>query len=47
LQLLVPIIGIFLSVILLNEVLSFELLTSTLLILLGIFVALRRKKESY
>ena len=49
LQLIVPVIAIFLSVILLDEVLSFELVISTFLILLGIFVALKKdgKKKSF
>ena len=42
LQLIVPIIAIFLSVILLDEALSFELVVSTFLILLGIFIALKK-----
>lgn len=42
-QLLVPIIAIFLSVLLLNEKLSFTLIFSTLLVLSGIFVALYKK----
>lgn len=42
LQLIVPIIAIFLSVIILDELLSFELLLSTFLILLGIFIALKK-----
>lgn len=42
LQLIVPIIAIFLGVIILDEVLSFELLLSTFLILLGIFIALKK-----
>lgn len=42
LQLIVPILAIFLSVILLDEVLSFELVISTFVILLGIFIALKK-----
>lgn len=42
LQLIVPIIAIFLSVIILDELLSFELIFSTFLILLGIFIALKK-----
>lgn len=45
LQLIVPILAIFLSVIILDEVLSFELLISTFAILFGIFIALFRKKS--
>ncbi len=45
LQLIVPIIAIFLSVIILDELLNFELLVSTFVILFGIFVALFRKKS--
>ena len=45
LQLIVPILAIFLSVIILDEVLSFELLISTFVILFGIFIALFRKKS--
>ncbi len=45
LQLIVPILAIFLSVIILDEVLSFELLISTFIILFGIFIALFRKKS--
>lgn len=40
LQLLVPIIAIFLGVVFLDEALTFELIISTLLILLGILIAL-------
>lgn len=43
LQLLVPIIAIFLSIILLDEVLNFEFLVSTFVIIFGIFIALKRK----
>ncbi|MCT7908195.1 DMT family transporter [Arcobacter lacus] len=42
-QLLVPIIAIFLSIIFLSESLSFELFLSTIIILLGIFIALYKK----
>ena len=45
LQLIVPVLAIFLSVIILDEVLSFELLISTFVILFGIFIALFRKKS--
>ena len=45
LQLIVPVLAIFLSVIILDEVLSFELLISTFAILFGIFIALFRKKS--
>ena len=45
LQLIVPILAIFLSVIILDEVLGFELLISTFIILFGIFIALFRKKS--
>ena len=45
LQLIVPILAIFLSVIILDEVLGFELLISTFAILFGIFIALFRKKS--
>ena len=45
LQLIVPVLAIFLSVIILDEVLSFELLISTFIILFGIFIALFRKKS--
>lgn len=45
LQLIVPVLAIFLSVIILDEVLGFELLISTFAILLGIFIALFRKKS--
>lgn len=44
LQLLVPIIAIFLSILFLNESLTFELIVSTILILVGIFIALKRKR---
>ncbi|MFW2567105.1 DMT family transporter [Aliarcobacter butzleri] len=43
-QLLVPIIAIFLSIIFLDETLSFDLFLSTIIILLGIFIALYKKK---
>lgn len=43
LQLLVPIIAIFLSLIILDEKVSFELIVSTFIILLGIFIALKKK----
>jgi drug/metabolite transporter (DMT)-like permease len=43
-QLIVPIIGIFLSILLLNEELTFDLVVSTVLILLGIFLALKKRK---
>ena len=42
-QLLVPIIAIFLSVLFLNEALTFELVISTIIILFGIFIALYKK----
>ncbi len=45
LQLIVPVLAIFLSVIILDEVLGFELLISTFAILFGIFIALFRKKS--
>ena len=45
LQLIVPILAIFLSVIILDEVLGFELLISTFAILFEIFIALFRKKS--
>jgi len=44
-QLIVPIIAIFLSVIFLNETFSFELFLSTIIILLGIFIALYKKRK--
>lgn len=44
LQLLVPIIAIFLSILFLNESLTFELVISTVVILVGIFIALKRKR---
>lgn len=44
LQLLVPIIAIFLSILFLNESLTFELVISTIVILVGIFIALKRKR---
>lgn len=44
LQLLVPIIAIFLSVLFLNESLTLELVISTIVILVGIFIALKRKR---
>ncbi|EFU70352.1 conserved hypothetical protein [Aliarcobacter butzleri JV22] len=44
-QLLVPIIAIFLSIIFLDETLNFELFLSTIIILLGIFIALYKKKN--
>ena len=43
-QLIVPIIGIFLSILLLDEEVTFDLVVSTVLILLGIFLALRKRK---
>ncbi|BAK72609.1 DMT family transporter [Arcobacter sp. L] len=46
LQLLVPIIAIFLSLIILDEKVSFELIVSTFIILLGIFIALKKEKFS-
>ena len=46
LQLIVPVLAIFLSVIILDEVLGFELLISTFAILFGIFIALFRKKSN-
>lgn len=45
LQLLVPIIAIFLSLIILDEKLSFELIFSTFIILFGIFIALYKKRK--
>ncbi len=44
LQLLVPIIAIFLSILFLDESLTLELIVSTILILVGIFIALKRKR---
>lgn len=44
LQLIAPILAIIMSILLLDEVLSFELLISTFVILFGIFVALFKKK---
>jgi len=44
LQLLVPIIAIFLSLIILDEKVSFELIVSTFIILFGIFIALKKRK---
>ena len=44
LQLLVPIIAIFLSILFLDESLTLELIVSTTLILVGIFIALKRKR---
>ena len=44
LQLLVPIIAIFLSVLFLNESLTLELVISTIVILVGIFIALKKKR---
>lgn len=43
-QLIVPIIGIFLSILLLDEGVTFDLVVSTILILLGIFLALKKRK---
>ena len=43
-QLIVPIIGIFLSILLLDEEVTFDLVVSTILILLGIFLALKKRK---
>ncbi|MDY3199888.1 MAG: DMT family transporter [Arcobacter sp.] len=43
LQLLVPIIAIFLSLIILDEKVSFELIVSTFIILFGISIALKKK----
>ena len=43
-QLIVPIIGIFLSILLLDEEVTFDLVVSTVLILLGIFLALKKRK---
>ena len=45
LQLLVPIIAIFLSVITLDEIVSFELILATFIILFGIFIALFKKNK--
>lgn len=45
LQLLVPIIAIFLSVIILDERLTFELVLSTIMILCGILIALYKRKS--
>ncbi len=45
LQLLVPIIAIFLSLIILDEKLSFELIVSTFIILFGIFLAFYKKRK--
>lgn len=45
LQLLVPIIAIFLSLIILDEKLSFELIVSTFIILFGILIALYKKRK--
>ncbi|AXK48541.1 EamA family transporter [Aliarcobacter trophiarum LMG 25534] len=45
-QLLVPVIAIFLSVIFLNEALTFELISSTFIILFGIFIALYKKRKN-
>ncbi|MGE0051044.1 MAG: DMT family transporter [Arcobacter sp.] len=44
LQLLVPIIAIFLSLIILDEKVSFELIVSSFIILFGIFIALKKRK---
>ncbi len=44
LQLLVPIIAIFLSLIILDEKVSFELIVSTFIILFGISIALKKRK---
>jgi len=44
-QLMVPIIAIFLSVIFLDEDISFELILSTFIILFGIFLALYKKQN--
>lgn len=44
LQLLVPIIAIFLSILFLNESLTLELIISTVIILFGIFIALKKKR---
>ncbi len=46
LQLLVPIIAIFLSVLILNEKITFELFISTFIILFGIFIALYKKRKN-
>lgn len=43
-QLLIPVIAIFLSVLFLNEALTFELVISTIIILFGIFIALYKKR---
>ena len=45
LQLTAPVLAIMLSVVFLDELLNFELLVSTFVILFGIFVALFRKKS--
>ena len=45
LQLIVPVLAIFFFFLILDEVLSFELLISTFVILFGIFIALFRKKS--
>lgn len=45
-QLIVPIIGILLSYVFLNENISFELIVSTFITLFGIFIALYKTKKS-
>lgn len=44
-QLIVPIIAIILSIVFLNETFTFELFISTIIILLGIFIALYKKRK--
>src|SRR5574344_271468 len=44
-QLIVPIIAIILSIVFLNETFTFELFISTIIILLGIFIALYKKEK--
>ena len=45
-QLIVPIIAIVLSIVFLNETFTFELFISTIIILLGIFIALYKKRKT-
>ncbi|MBP6289396.1 MAG: DMT family transporter, partial [Aliarcobacter sp.] len=45
-QLIVPIIAIVLSIVFLNELFTFELFISTVTILLGIFIALYKKRKT-
>ena len=45
-QLIVPIIAIILSIVFLNETFTFELFISTIIILLGIFIALYKKRKN-